>query len=164
MKQTLTFLLLLAAIVGQAQDTYRNEYNPYYWKNRSPKGGYWQQDVHYSIKAKLDDASDIVDASEVLTYYNNSPDTLKEIFFHLYQNAFQPESYLAKLEKANGVKSKFGRHESQKLGTAVESVSIDGQVVQTWQDNTILGVKLSNYILPGKSIEISIKFKSYFDT
>src|SRR5580765_7653810 len=57
-------------------NTYRNQGNPFYWKNRPPYPGYWQQDIYYNIKAKIDDVTDIIDGNLELTYWNNSPDTL----------------------------------------------------------------------------------------
>ena len=38
-------------------DTYQNTDNPNYWKNKMPHKGYWQQDVHYVIKAKINVAN-----------------------------------------------------------------------------------------------------------
>ncbi len=54
--------------------------------------GYWQQEVHYKMQVKLNDANHQFDGHTDLTYTNNSSDTLREIFFHLYFNAFQPGS------------------------------------------------------------------------
>jgi hypothetical protein len=60
-RKIFTFLYAIAIVnlsFGQAYDalnkpnTYRNSDNPYYWKNRSPYAGYWQQDVYYQIKAQ----------------------------------------------------------------------------------------------------------------
>jgi len=84
-------------------NTYRNTDNPQYWENRKPFEGYWQQDVHYIIKANIDEKTDIIDASLELTYWNNSPDELPYVFFHLYQNAFQPGSYYDNLQNNNDV-------------------------------------------------------------
>jgi len=61
--------------------TYRNTDNPNYWKNKKPYEGYWQQDVHYEIKANIDELKDIIEGAMVLTYWNNSPDTLTHLFF-----------------------------------------------------------------------------------
>src|SRR6187397_2005192 len=86
-------LLLSCPLQAQRYDplhppnTFRNADNPYYWKNRPPYDGYWQQDVHYRIKARLNEVDDVADGSVTLTYWNNSPDTLREAFFHLYENA-----------------------------------------------------------------------------
>ena len=46
---------------------YRSATNPLYWKNRKPVEGYWQQDVHYNIKAEINDSTDILSGNEELT-------------------------------------------------------------------------------------------------
>ena len=81
-------------------NTYNQDDNPNYWKNKAP-AGYWQQDVHYTIKANIDETKDIIDATETLIYWNNSPDDLNEVYFHLYQNAFIPNSYCSELHEQN---------------------------------------------------------------
>jgi aminopeptidase N len=164
MRNVFVILLFLTAFALFGQGSfYQSPQNQYYWKNRNPKPGYWQQDVHYQLKANLKDETDIVDANEALRYTNNSPDTLHELYFHLYQNAFQPESYAAQLEKANGVKTKFGHYEAQKLGTQVEQVSIGRVEMKPTFDNTIMKIVLDQPLFPGASIDVQIKFKSYFD-
>ena len=50
---------------------------------------YWQQQVNFDIKVSLQDETNSLDAFETITYYNNSPDTLRFIWFHLWQNAYK---------------------------------------------------------------------------
>nr|MBP6625240.1 hypothetical protein [Chitinophagaceae bacterium] len=83
------------------ENAFNNKFNEHYWKNRKPDAGYWQQDVHYTIEAQINEKSKIVEASEKLVYTNNSPFQLPFVYFHLYQNAFVKGSYLADLHKAN---------------------------------------------------------------
>ena len=52
----------------------------------------WQQHIKYNIDARLDVNTNIVNGTEQIVYTNNSPDTLKRVFFHAYWNAFQPNS------------------------------------------------------------------------
>ena len=49
-------------------NTYRQADNPNYWKNKAP-AGYWQQDVHYTIKANIDETKDIIDANQQLVQF-----------------------------------------------------------------------------------------------
>lgn len=142
---------------------YESKSNPEYWKNRMPFPGYWQQDVHYEIKANIDEITDIISASEKLIYTNNSPDTLSFVFFHLYQNAFQPESYCDMLHRENDYPVRYGPYESQKLGTVVSNLQVDNQTVKTELENTILKVFLPKPLLPGKQVNITLDFKTYFD-
>ena len=52
----------------------------------------WQQHIDYKIKAALDVTNNIVKGNEELVYTNNSPDTLRKVYFHMYWNAFAPNS------------------------------------------------------------------------
>jgi aminopeptidase N len=142
---------------------YRSPMNPFYWKNRKPFETYWQQDIHYTIKANIDEVNDIIIGDEELMYVNNSPDTLHEVYFHLYQNAFQPNSYLDDLNKANNVKTKWGKYEAKGLGTELMNVSVNGNVVSFEQDFTVVKIKLSNPLPPNSSTIFSMKFKTYWD-
>ena len=78
--------------------------------------------------------------TQILTYWNNSRDDLDFVYFHLYQNAFQPGSYYDDLQKQNGVNPKYGKYESQGLGTIVENIKVDGIDVKSELDNTVLKV------------------------
>jgi hypothetical protein len=52
----------------------------------------WQQRIDYKIKAALDVTTNIMKGTEEIVYTNNSPDTLRKVYFHMYWNAFQPNS------------------------------------------------------------------------
>ena len=166
------YFFLLLFVIGSiyqsdAQKSYysgefRNAENPYYWKNRLPFEGYWQQDVDYKIKASLDDSMHVLDGSLTLTYYNNSPDVLNDVYFHLYQNAFQPGSYYDDLQKNNQIKTVYGKNEKDKKGEVVESVTVNGASIVPTFDNTIMKIKLPQPLSPNGLVVFTIKFKSYF--
>ncbi|MFN8298046.1 MAG: M1 family metallopeptidase [Chitinophagales bacterium] len=170
-KTTSALIYLLACFnFSQAQYTdagpdnnYRSANNPYYWKNRLPFTGYWQQDVHYKINAALDETTDIITGQEELTYYNNSPDTLYYVYFNLYQNAFQPGSYLDNLQSNNDAHVHYGKYERAMLGTSIDSISSDGSDLQTQLDNTILKVWLNQPLPPNASKVLKIKFRTFYD-
>jgi len=50
---------------------------------------YWQQQVNYTIDVSLNDKEHTLTGFEKLEYINNSPDTLKFIWFHLWPNAYK---------------------------------------------------------------------------
>jgi len=54
----------------------------------------WQQKVNYKMDVVVDDQSNKITGKQRLDYWNNSPDTLKVIYYHLYWNAFQPGSMM----------------------------------------------------------------------
>jgi aminopeptidase N len=164
MKKLLFLLMLpLLATAQNESEEYRSPNNPLYWKNRKPHAAYWQQDVHYSIKAQLNDPANIIEGEETLTYWNNSPDELPFVYFHLYSNAQTKGSYLADLYKNNNVPLHFGKYREAGLGTKTESITVDGQELKSEVDNTVMKVWLNTPLKPGESITFKIKFKTYFD-
>ena len=60
--------------------------------NLSAQADRWQQHIDYKINAALNVQTNIVKGTENIVYTNNSPDTLRKIYFHMYWNAFQPNS------------------------------------------------------------------------
>lgn len=166
MKRTILCLLMMFGCYtgfGQSND-YQSKQNSHYWKNRSPFAGYWQQDVHYTIDAHINEKSNIVSASEELVYTNNSPDTLRYVYFHLYQNAFTKGSYLEDLHNANHAPiHRMGEYQKQGLGTTVDQVTVDGQSVQVIMDNTVMKIELPAALYPNYSCTFKMNFKTYFD-
>ncbi|MBT3207098.1 MAG: M1 family metallopeptidase [Bacteroidetes bacterium] len=158
-----TFLFAQKYNPLQKPNTYQNVDNPLYWKNRKPIEGYWQQDVHYKIKARLDEETDIVYGEEILKYTNNSPHELHHVFFHLYQQAFQPGSYADNQLKNVEYFRQYGSYEQQKLGCIIEFVKHDNKILKTEIDNTIIKVFLEKPLKSGETIEFNIKFKAYFE-
>lgn len=50
---------------------------------------YWQQQVNYNISVTLNDSEHTLDGYEKMEYYNNSNDTLRFIWIHLWPNAYK---------------------------------------------------------------------------
>ena len=167
MRSTL-FTIVFTAIVFNTfaqfpESTFQSASNQYYWKNRKPYEGYWQQDVHYKINARIDDKTDIIDADMELTYWNNSPDELPFVYFHLFSNAQTQDSYLADLYRNNKLYPKFGKYQQQGLGTNVSKITVNGIELKMEQDNTILKVYLPTPLKSGEKISLQVSFKTYFD-
>ncbi|HXF96340.1 MAG TPA: M1 family metallopeptidase [Gemmatimonadales bacterium] len=57
-----------------------------------PGPRYWQQWAEYRLEAELDAEAHRLIGRGTVRYSNRSPDTLRTIFFHLYQNLFAPEA------------------------------------------------------------------------
>jgi len=58
----------------------------------APGHKYWQQKVDYLIDVTLDEANRRLEASQTVTYTNNSPDTLTYLWVQLDQNKFKSDS------------------------------------------------------------------------
>ena len=78
--------------------------NEYRTASGAPGHRYWQQKVDYDINVEIDDLKQRIIGDEVITYSNNSPDTLKYLWLQLDANRFHPES---NSNRAN-VTSSFG--------------------------------------------------------
>lgn len=160
MKLTISFLIFSSALCAQ---TFQSGSNPHFWKNKlGSKSEYWQQDVDYNIQAKLDEKDEIISGKVEIIYTNNSPHTLNELFFNLYQNAFIKESYLSNLQEANGNKVRFGKWEEAGKGNEILSLKVDGEIVKTEIDGSIMKAWLKKPMHPNTNIKIEIGFKTYY--
>ncbi len=165
-KSVFTVLFLIISLTTQAQlndNAYRNVNNPLYWQNRIPEPGYWQQDVHYNIHASIDETLHVINGKLTLDYWNNSPDTLYHVYFHLFQNAFVKGSHLRALEKTNKSRSWLGQREAAGMGTEVDSLMVDGAPARIELDNTIMKVHLPEPLLPGGKTSFSMSFDTWYD-
>ncbi|MGI9525563.1 MAG: M1 family metallopeptidase [Weeksellaceae bacterium] len=60
--------------------------NVYRTGSGAPGHAYWQQKADYKIKARLDEDTQTITASETITYHNNSPDVLDYLWLQLDEN------------------------------------------------------------------------------
>ena len=66
--------------------------NAYRSSNGSPGPSYWQNEADYQLHATLDAADKLLGAAEIITYTNNSPDTLPSLWIQLEQNVYRKDS------------------------------------------------------------------------
>ena len=71
----------------------------------APGPAYYQQQADYKIDVELDDKKSKLTGSEIITYSNNSPDTLEYLWIQLDQNQAKAntQTSLAESEKMNQV-------------------------------------------------------------
>src|ERR1700730_5615689 len=62
----------------------------------------WQQRVKYSMNIDVNVQTNQFTGKQKLEYWNNSPDTLSRVFYHLYWNAFQPNSMMDTRSRRQG--------------------------------------------------------------
>src|SRR5215213_4144823 len=65
--------------------------NEYRTASGAPGPKYWQQRTDYDIKCELDEQNLRLTGSEIITYYNNSPDVLTYLWFQLDENEHSTE-------------------------------------------------------------------------
>jgi hypothetical protein len=113
----------------------------------------------YFLEIQLDDSRNILFGSEKVIYANKSNTGLKEIYFHIYPNAFSREQTVpvlfsnTKYSYPQGFKPCHIDIENLKVNNRSASFTIEGI------DETLLRVKLNKTLKPGDSIDISMGFK-----
>ncbi|MBV9961572.1 MAG: M1 family metallopeptidase [Parafilimonas sp.] len=115
-----------------------------------PGANYWQNTATYNIDVSFSPQTRIISGAEEINYINNSPDTLRRIWFKLYPNFYK-----------RGV----GRDQDidaadETDGVRIEKISINGQQHSSDEFN-IRGTNASvpvPALLPGKQIKFNISF------
>jgi len=130
----------------------------------SQKNNYWQQKVDYSMDIVMDEDKNQYHGNQKLIYTNNSPDTIKWVFYHLYFNAFQPNSMMDVRSRTikdpdPRVADRIFNLKEDEIGyQKVNSLTQDGKPVKYTSTGTILEVELMKPILPGKSSTFQMDF------
>ena len=55
---------------------------------------YWQQHVDYEMDINVDVSDFTYDGDQSIIYTNNSNDTINKVYYHLFFNAFKPNSQM----------------------------------------------------------------------
>jgi hypothetical protein len=126
----------------------------------------WQQRVEYTMRAALDVKTHRVSATQKLVYYNNSPDTLTTVYYHLYFNAFQPGSMMDERSRAiadpdRRVTDRISKLAENEIGyQKINSLKQDGLDVKHKTEGTLLIVTLPKPLLPKSKTVFDMNFES----
>jgi len=124
----------------------------------------WQQKVEYQMNIDFDVDKDQFTGTQHLVYFNNSPDTLTRVFYHLYFNAFQPGSAMdvrsqTLLDPDSRVGSRIGNLKPNEIGyLKVNKLMMDGKELKYLVEGTILEVALDKPILPKSKVTFEMNF------
>jgi hypothetical protein len=141
-------LFLLSSIISSAQD-YR-----------------WQQRAEYTMDVRLDVITHKINGTQRLVYYNNSPDTLTKVYYHLYFNAFQPGSMMDVRSRTiqdpdPRVTDRISKLNENEIGyQKILSLKQDSKDASFQVEGTLLEVKLPKPILPKSKTVFDMKFES----
>ncbi len=101
-----------------------------------------------------------------LKYFNNSPDTLNKVFYHLYFNAFQPQSMMDErsrtIEDADErVGDRIFKLDDSEIGYhQINSLVQDGEKASYKIEGTVLEVELPKPLLPNSTTLLTMNFQS----
>ncbi|PPK86375.1 peptidase M1-like protein [Neolewinella xylanilytica] len=124
----------------------------------------WQQRVVYDMDIDVDADNHQYTGNQQLTYFNNSPDTLDKVFYHLYFNAFQPGSQMdlrnLNLPDADKrVSDRISNLQAEEEGyIQVNSLTREGSELTYETVGTILEVALAEPIYPGDSARFTMEW------
>ena len=124
----------------------------------------WQQRVKYEMDIDFDVETHQFTGNQRLTYFNQSPDTLDRVFYHLYLNAFQPGSAMdvranAQEDSDYRVRERIAKLRPKERGfQKVRSLTQDGTPLSFHIEGTILEVELAKAVLPGDSTILDMEF------
>jgi hypothetical protein len=127
--------------------------------------GYWQQHVDYEMEIDFDAKNYQYDGSQVLEYTNNSPDTLKRVFYHMYFNAFQPGSEMDVRSRTiedpdSRVGDRISKLSDKEIGfMRAKTLRQDGKKLNFKLVGTVLEVELNKPILPKESSTFKMDFE-----
>ena len=137
---------------------------------------HWQQHIDYKMDVVMDVKNYQYEGKQELVYTNNSADTLKKVFYHLYPNAFQPGSEMdARIQSikdpdarmVNKIKEGDAEIKVSRLKTLkpneigylnITNFKQDNVVANTKTVGTILEVTLATPILPHSKTTFTLDF------
>lgn len=140
------------------------------------QNSYWQQHVDYTMDVDVDVQKFQYKGTQKLVYTNNSPDVLHTVYYHLYFNAFQPNSEMdARLQSISDpdrrmvlktgtkenpiVTSRIAALKPNEIGfIKVKSLKQNGKSVNYEVAGTVLEVSLNTPIQPGAKVTFDMIF------
>jgi hypothetical protein len=140
----------------------------------------WQQHIKYNIDVKLDVNTNLLNGTEQIVYTNNSPDTLRRVFFHAYWNAFQPNSSMDVRSRELGktilgqdkegkdvrdwdkrVTDRISKLKPHEIGyQRISSIKMGGRNQKIKEHETIIEILLDKPILPKSKTTFDVVFEA----
>jgi hypothetical protein len=128
--------------------------------NGKPGKEYWQNSADYKIDVEFSPATYQIIGSEEVTYFNNSPDSLKRILLRLYPNIF----------KKGSARDYSINPDAINEGVSIQKININGLSINLENQSifrvtsTIAILYLPEPIAPKSSIDLSIDWSFYLPT
>lgn len=122
---------------------------------------YWQNTANYDIQINFDPQTQLLEGKEIISYLNNSQDTLQQMIIRLY-----PDLYKKGIFRLNEVAEKDLTN-----GVQIDALKIGEERIQNFNDpkkafhnNTNLIIKPAQNILPHSKVELQISWHYYVNT
>ena len=128
--------------------------------------GYWQQRADYTMEIDFDVKKHRFKGEQTIVYTNNSPDDLSKLFYHLYFNAFQPNSMMdvrsrTIVDPDKRVGDRIAALSKKEIGyQKVKWLKVNGRKQKLHVEGTILEVELDQVIRAGQTVKLEMKFEA----
>jgi len=125
---------------------------------------YWQQHVDYKMEVDVNVKDYTYTGTQELTYTNNSPDTINQVFYHLFFNAFQPGSEMDVRSRTiqdpdSRVGERISKLSDKEIGfLKIDELKQDKKNLDYKVVGTVLQVSLAEPLLPGKKTTFEMEF------
>lgn len=166
MKQTLLVLFILALTVSAKGQESSELFMPFefqqaYMKGIRDKSGrpgenYWQNSSFYNIDVKVDPEAKIITGSAKITYYNNSPDTLRVMVIRTYHDLYQEGK----------AKDRYINPEDLTEGVKLSNVKIDDIKIDldnrfaAYRSGTNVFMRLPEHLMSDDSLTLSLDWQT----
>jgi len=129
------------------------------WATAARASGYFQQDVHYTLRVHLDTKAKRLTGNQEIVYTNNSPDTLYDLYMYLYPNAYRNRhTAFMKYFRRRFNMNFLDVPRAHRGWIDITNVRIDGAPTTPHVDDTIAHVRLAAPLLPGARVSITLDF------
>ena len=142
--------------------------NQYRTGSGEPGPNYWQQKADYKIKVELDDENQKITGSEIITYHNNSPSSLRYLWIQLDQNVRQKDNLGSLTSGSGGIPANAKSLGTTQVQRALGDTGFDGgfklMAVKDTQGNdldyvinfTMMKINLPEPLASGESFSFNI--------
>ena len=135
---------------------------PYRSASGKPGHAYWQNRADYEISVTLDDQKNEISGTEILTYTNNSPDSLDFLWLQLDQNLFKSDSRGTMMIPLSGSRSgaKGQAYDAGFRIRHVELIAADGkgQDLSCMTEDTRMQLLLPVALQPRGQVKLRIEY------
>jgi hypothetical protein len=141
--------------------------NGYRTASGSPGPNYWQQRADYDIEVAINDETQELTGKEKITYYNQSPETLRYLWLQLDQNLFARNS-LREQSKTSEVYDSLPAYLLPYMGVElsgyeggfkIESVTTEGANLPYVINQTMMRIDLPKPLGSGETFTFSIAWR-----
>ena len=140
--------------------------NEYRTGSGSPGPKYWQQKADYDISVELNDNNQSITGSEIITYQNNSPESLKYLWLQLDQNVIAKGSLKSQTKTTSIRDSVPAKFVAEPLGLydfdggyKIKSVKDNaGMALPFTINQTMMRVDLPQPVGPGQKYSFQIEW------